>query len=248
MELYEKEKLIEDILEKPRENKYPKPEDKRINDAIYRRNKIFMYCFELIDNEFSLCKIIEDGSYMAELDLFIKELWKKAQIYLKTKMYITKNISSEEINISFDFFDRKIRTYLKTFYAFKESDITLENKKINFWHLKKSNIKPIELKIYYRDRKKSLEIWNNMPNKITERIEKIRLEIENLKKEKIKPKVHEGRKNNIDTTIEFLSKEILDLNKNLKRANMIKLILPIYQNYLFKDYKEEISLRVVSRV
>lgn len=104
MELYEKEKLIEDILEKPRENKYPKPEDKRINDAIYRRNKIFMYCFELIDNEFSLCKIIEDGSYMAELDLFIKELWKKAQIYLKTKMYITKNISSEEINISFDFF------------------------------------------------------------------------------------------------------------------------------------------------
>ena len=212
MELYEKEKLIEDILEKPRENKYPKPEDKRINDAIYRRNKIFMYCFELIDNEFSLCKIIEDGSYMA------------------------KNISSEEINISFDFFDRKIRTYLKTFYAFKESDITLENKKINFWHLKKSNIKPIELKIYYRDREKSLEIWNNMPNKITERIEKIRLEIENLKKEKMKPKVHEGRKNNIDTTIEFLSKEILDLNKNLKRANMIKLILPIYQNYLFKDY------------
>ena len=87
-----------------------------------------------------------------------------------------------------------------------------------------------------------------MPNKITERIEKIRLEIENLKKEKIKPKVHEGRKNNIDTTIEFLSKEILELNKNLKRANMIKLILPIYQNYLFKDYKEEISLRVVSRV
>ena len=238
MDLKEKNMLIDEILEKPITSKYMKPDEKRINDGINKRNKIFLYCFELIEQQFRFCKIIEDGSYMAELDNFIKVLWRKAQVYLQNNLYVIESLSSNEINISYEFFDKKIRTYIKTFYAFKETDITIDNKKINFWHLKLSSIEPKELKIYFRDREQALDIWNKMPDKLLARLDKIRLENEELKQEKLKPKVAECRKNKIDDIIGWNEKEIQSINKDLKRAYMMKLVFPLYQNYLFKNYKE----------
>ena len=140
--------------------------------------------------------------------------------------------------MSYDYFVKKIKEYLVTFYELIKPKILVENKKIEFWTLKRENYRELDLKIKYRDKEQALKIRNNLPNKIKKRIEKHNSIIIDLETELKSPKTKNERKETIKNNIEMYEKAISDLQDELRRYIVLKEIYPIFQNYIFQNYNE----------
>ena len=181
--------------------------------------------FEKLENDFRLYELIEVGEETYQLSYFTKKYW-----------YSLNTKDREEM--SYDYFVKKIKEYLVTFYELIKPETLIENKKIEFWTLKQENYRELDLKIKYRDRKQALEIRNNLPNKIKERIEKNNSIIIDLETELKSPKTKNERKETIKNNIEMYEKAISVLQDELRRYIVLKEIYPIFQNYIFKNYNE----------
>lgn len=224
----EKMKLIEDILGKKKELGYGKNflENKTYNDKVEKNNKILLKTFEKLENDFRLYELIEVGEETYQLFYFTKKYW-----------YSLNTKDREEM--SYDYFVKKIKEYLVTFYELIKPETLIENKKIEFWTLKQENYRELDLKIKYRDKEQALKIRNNLPNKIKERIEKHNSIIIDLETElKKSPKTKNERKETIKNNIEMYEKAISDLQDELRRYIVLKEIYPIFQNYIFQNYNE----------
>lgn len=216
----QKIELIEDILGKKKELGYGKNflENKTYNDKIEKNNKILLKTFEKLENDFRLYELIEVGEKKYQLSYFIKKYWHSLNIKDREEM-------------SYDYFVKKIKEYLVTFYELIKSKIFIENKEVEFWTLKRENYRELDLKIKYRDRKQALEIRNTLPNKTKERIEKVNSIITDLENELKSSKTKSQRKETIKANIEMEEKEINELNEQLRRYIVLKEIYPIFQNY-----------------
>ena len=223
----EKMELIEDILGKKKELGYGKNflENKTYNDKIEKNNKILLKTFEKLENDFRLYELIEIGEEEYQLSYFIKKYWHS----LNTK---------DREEMSYDYFAKKIKEYLVTFYELIKPKIFIEDKKIEFWTLKRENYSELDLKIKYRDKKQALKIRNALPNKTKERIEKYNSIIINLENELNSSKTKPQRKETIKNNIEMQEKEIDELQAQLRRYIVLKEIYPIFQNYIFQNYNE----------
>ena len=223
----EKMELIEDILEKKKELGYGKNflENKTYNDKVEKNNKILLKTFEKLENDFRLYELIEVGEEKYQLSYFTKKYW-----------YSLNTKDREEM--SYDYFVKKIKEYLVTFYELIKPETLIENKKIEFWTLKRENYRELDLKIKYRDKEQALKIRNNLPNKIKKRIEKHNSIIIDLETELKSPKTKNERKETIKNNIEMYEKAISDLQDELRRYIILKEIYPIFQNYIFQNYNE----------
>ena len=223
----EKMELIEDILRKKKELGYGKNflENKTYNDKVEKNNKILLKTFEKLENDFRLYELIEVGEEKYQLSYFTKKYW-----------YSLNTKDREEM--SYDYFVKKIKEYLVTFYELIKPKILVENKKIEFWTLKRENYRELDLKIKYRDKEQSLEIRNGLPNKTKERIEKYNSSITDLENELKSSKTKNERKETIKNNIEMYEKAISDLQDELRRYIVLKEIYPIFQNYIFQNYNE----------
>lgn len=219
----EKVELIEDILGKKKELGYGKNflENKTYNDKVEKNNKI-------LENDFRLYELIEVGEETYQLSYFTKKYW----YFLNTK---------DREEMSYDYFVKKIKEYLVTFYELIKPETLIENKKIEFWTLKQENYRELDLKIKYRDKEQALKIRNNLPNKIKERIEKHNSIIIDLETELKSSKTKNERKETIKNNIEMYEKAISDLQDELRRYIILKEIYPIFQNYIFQNYNEIVS-------
>ena len=186
----EKMELIEDILGKKKELGYGKNflENKTYNDKIEKNNKILLKTFEKLENDFRLYELIEIGEEEYQLSYFIKKYWHS----LNTK---------DREEMSYDYFAKKIKEYLVTFYELIKPKIFIEDKKIEFWTLKRENYRELDLKIKYRDKEQALKIRNALPNKTKERIEKYNSIIINLENELNSSKTKAQRKETIKNNI-----------------------------------------------
>lgn len=227
MDELQKIELIEDILGKKKELGYGKNflENKTYNDKIEKNNKILLKTFEKLENDFRLYELIEVGEEKYQLSYFTKKYWHSLNIKDREEM-------------SYDYFVKKIKEYLVTFYELIKSKIFTENKEVEFWTLKRENYRELDLKIKYRDRKQALEIRNTLPDKTKERIEKVNSIITDLENELKSSKTKSQRKETIKANIELEEKEINELNEQLRRYIILKEIYPIFQNYIFQNYSE----------
>ena len=223
----EKMELIEDILRKKKELGYGKNflENKTYNDKVEKNNKILLKTFEKLENDFRIYELIEVGEEKYQLSYFTKKYW-----------YSLNTKDREEM--SYDYFVKKIKEYLVTFYELIKPKILVENKKIEFWTLKRENYRELDLKIKYRDKEQSLEIRKGLPNKTKERIEKYNSSITDLENELKSSKTKNERKETIKNNIEMYEKAISDLQDELRRYIVLKEIYPIFQNYIFQNYNE----------
>lgn len=223
----EKMELIEDILGKKKELGYGKNflENKTYNDKVEKNNKILLKTFEKLENDFRLYELIEVGEETYQLSYFTKKYW-----------YSLNTKDREEM--SYDYFVKKIKEYLVTFYELIKPETLIENKKIEFWTLKQENYRELDLKIKYRDKEQALKIRNNLPNKIKERIEKHNSIIIDLETELKSSKTKAERKETIKNNIEMYEKAISELQDELRRYIVLKEIYPIFQNYIFQNYNE----------
>lgn len=196
----QKIELIEDILGKKKELGYGKNflENKTYNDKIEKNNKILLKTFEKLENDFRLYELIEVGEEKYQLSYFTKKYWHSLNIKDREEM-------------SYDYFAKKIKEYLVTFYELIKPKIFIEDKKIEFWTLKRENYRELDLKIKYRDKEQALKIRNALPNKTKERIEKYNSIIINLENELNSSKTKPQRKETIKNNIEMQEKEIDEL-------------------------------------
>ena len=199
----------------------------------------FLIIYTDIDREFRYRKIIEESSFLDETQKMINLLWKD-------------NFNDNSDNVSYEYFNKRIREYLDENYHLIITDIKINNIQIKFWCKKITRMNEKELFILNRDLDDYCKIIENYPKINNERIEKKKIELENKKKvlaDFIKRnKISEsGRKLYLEKERENIEFEIKGKVEIIPICNLKKDIIPYYKDYVIsemkriKDFKEKVK-------
>ena len=129
-------------------------------------NEKFIKIYADIDKEFRFRKMIEESSFIDETKKMINLLWKY-------------NFNDNLDNVSYDYFNKRIKEYLSENYQLIETDKKVGNIKIKFWCKKVIKMSEKEIFILNRDLEDYYKIVENYPKTNNERIENLKIKLEN---------------------------------------------------------------------
>ena len=201
-----------------------KYEDERKQKEI---NEKFLKIYADIDKEFRFRKLIEESSFIDETKKMINLLWKY-------------NFNDNSDNVSYDYFNKRIKEYLSENYQLIETDKKVGNIKIKFWCKKVIKMSEKEIFILNRDLEDYYKIVENYPKTINDRIEKLKIDLENKKQElyefvKRNKTSENGRRIYLEKEIENTELEIKEKVEIIPISNLKKDILPFYKEYVLRE-------------
>lgn len=190
-------------------------------------NEKFIKIYADIDKEFRFRKMIEESSFIDETKKMINLLWKY-------------NFNDNLDNVSYDYFNKRIKEYLSENYQLIETDKKVGNIKIKFWCKKVIKMSEKEIFILNRDLEDYYKIVENYPKTNNERIENLKIKLENKKQElsefvKRNKTSENGRKIYLEKEIENIELEIKEKVEIIPISNLRKDILPFYKEYVLKE-------------
>lgn len=219
--------------------RYKQEEEKKKNEI----EKTINYVLNKLDETMRLYTIMFECDYLNEIDDFILNIWKNLREIRDEK---NNRLNTE---MSFDFFEKRIKDYLKKKYNFFETDkCIVEKKNLKFWGIKFEGLSEADIKSYLllreNDNENTKRLYEITPDNIKKRIlrekEILKTEENNLKEEQSKTMLknnNQGRINHIENMISCSKKSIINLEKELIRANAVKEVYPIYEEYLAPKIK-----------
>lgn len=219
--------------------RYKQEEEKKKNDI----EKTINYVTNKLYEAMRLNTIMFECDYLNEIDNFILNIWKNLR-----EIRDEKN-NRLNIDMSFDFFEKRIKDYLKKKYNFFETDkCIVEKKNLKFWGIKFEGLSEADIKSYLflreNDNENTKRLYEITPDNIKKRIlrekEILKTEENNLKEEQSKTMLknnNQRRINHIENMISCSKKSIINLEKELIRANAVKEVYPIYEEYLAPKIK-----------
>ena len=214
----------EDYKYKQEQNKKKSEIDKTIN-----------FVLKKLDDKFKLATILFECDYINEIDFFIQHSWKNL------KKFTDENNNTLNVDMSYEYFVKQIKDYLKSKYKFFKTDKCVRyNKPLSFWGKKFENFSNIEIKVYSFIKEDRKKLYHNTPERLEKRIKReeelLRIEKEKLEKEKgnknYKKDSNLSRINYIEKMIDCSKMTIEELDESLNRAYAVKEIYDIYEEYL----------------
>ena len=210
--------------------RYKQEEEKKKNEL----EKTINYVLNKLDETMRLYTIMFECDYLNEIDDFILNIWKNLR-----EIRDEKN-NRLNADMSFDFFEKKIKDYLKKKYNFFETDKSIvEKKNLKFWGIKFESLSEADIKSFIFLREDEITP-DNIKKRILKEKEILKTEENNLKAEQSKTMLknsNQGRINHIENMISCSKKTIINLEKQLIRANAVKEVYPIYEEYLAPKIK-----------
>jgi hypothetical protein len=211
--------------------KYKQEQNKKKNEI----EKTINFILKKLDDKFKLTTILFECDYINEIDFFIQNSWKNL------KKFTDENNNTLNVDMSYDYFVKQIKDYLKSKYKFFKTDKCVRyNKPLSFWGKKFESFSNIEIRVYSFIKEDKKNLYHNTPERLEKRIKReeelLKIEKEKLEKEKgnknYKKDSNSPRINYIEKMIECYKMTIEELDESLNRAYAVKEVYDVYEEYL----------------